>query len=246
MPWVRIRKFLRPLRRLFHKDRNRFLNRVAGVVHVGANVGQEREDYRRRGLRVLWVEPIPEVFARLQANIAGLPEQRAMLALVTDVDGGQYVFHVSNNDGASSSILDLKLHKDVWPAVEYSADIVLESVSLPSLFARAGLDSRQYQALVLDTQGSELMVLRGSLPLLGHFRFIKIEVPDFEAYAGCCQLADVAGFMAQNGFRERSRHAYARRAQGGSYYDVVYERKRWPGRWRRPLARRDAESKRCG
>lgn len=60
------------------------------------------------------------------------------------------------------------------------------------------------------------------------------------------RVAGGAGFMARNGFRERSRHAFARRAQGGSYYDGVYERKRWPGRWRRPLASRDAESKRCG
>ena len=46
----------------------------------------------------------------------------------------------------------------------------------------------------------------------------------FESYAGCCQLKDIEAFLVLHGFREVSRHKFAQRAQGGGYYDVVYQR----------------------
>src|SRR5918993_5813804 len=53
-----------------------FLRDTRGVIHVGAHVGQERERYSQYGLRVLWVEPLPDHFAALQRNIAAYRDQR--------------------------------------------------------------------------------------------------------------------------------------------------------------------------
>lgn len=197
---------------------------VRGVVHVGANVGQERELYARHGLDVLWIEPIPDVFARLTANLARFPRQRALECLVTDRDDASYEFNVANNDGESSSILALKEHKDVWPKVAFTTTITLKSSTLSTLLAREGIDPARYDALVMDTQGSELLVLKGAEPLLDGFRFVKTEVPDFEAYAGCAKLEDIERYLTSRGFREVSRHCFATRAGGGHYYDVVYGR----------------------
>lgn len=91
----------------------------------------------RRGLEVLWVEPIPEVFARLAHNIKPHPRQKALMALVTDEDGREYDFHVSSNHGASSSIFELARHRELWPHVDFSSTIRLTSVTLPTLLARA-------------------------------------------------------------------------------------------------------------
>ena len=219
-----ITPYFRRARRARKGGPDSFLGRVTGIVHVGANTGQERELYASLGLRVIWVEPIPQVFAELSANIQGLRGQRALQALVTDVDGKEYEFHVASNSGLSSSILDFKEHGDIWPDVHYASTIRLRSLTLASLLERERVNPRKYQALVMDTQGSELLVLRGSLPILRHFRFIKTEVPDFEAYAGCCQLSDIGEFMAGNGYEEISRNEFARRDGGGSYFDVVYRR----------------------
>ena len=205
-------------------DPDGFLREVSGVVHVGANTGQERALYAGLGLRVLWVEPIPEVFETLLANLRGYREQRALRCLVSDSDGAEYQFHVASNRGASSSILDLKLHREVWPHVSYERTIRLRSRTLASLLAEERIGPGTYDALVVDTQGAELLVLRGALPILRHFAYIKVEVPDFESYAGCCQLGDVASFLAEHGYREHSRRTFAKRAAGGSYYDVVYKR----------------------
>jgi FkbM family methyltransferase len=203
---------------------DRFLRKVTGVIHVGANTGQERERYARRGLAVLWIEPIPDVFATLRANLRGFDRQRALEYLVTDKDGAEYEFHIANNEGQSSSIMDFKDHRDIWPKVAYTGSIRLKSTTLKSLLDKERIDVAQYDALIMDTQGSELLVLKGAEPVLRNFKYIKTEIADFESYAGCCQLPEMEAFMTRHGYREFSRYKAATRLAGGNCYDIVYER----------------------
>jgi len=220
----KIRGGLRWLKSKFQSDPDKFLSKASGVIHVGANVGQERELYAQHGLRVVWIEPIPETFQTLQANIRNYPQQAAVHCLVTDKDDAEYQFHISNNDGLSSSILDLKDHQDIWPEVNFKQTITLRSATLETLVQREQINTTQYNTLIMDTQGAEMLVLKGAVSLLPHFRFVKAEVPDFEAYVDCCQVNDLAQFMTEQGYREYSRSRFAKRADGGSYYDIVYER----------------------
>jgi len=221
-----VRGVLRRARSLVTPVPESFLENARGVIHVGANTGQERDFYERYRLPVIWIEPVPEVFDQLKGNLRGYARQRAFRYLVTDADDQEYAFHVSNNDGKSSSILELKLHKDIWPEVAFTKSVMLRSVTLPSLLRREGVDIRNYDTLIMDTQGSELLVLKGAVPILPDLTFVKTEVSDFESYEGCCQLEDVGRFLEQHGFAERERHPFARRAEGGVYYDVTYERTR--------------------
>jgi FkbM family methyltransferase len=207
----------------YHQDP--FLLDARGVIHVGASFGQERELYQSLGLPVVWVEPIPEVFAQLRQNIATFHRQIAVQALLTDRDGVEYTFHISNNEGMSSSILELDLHRDIWPDVDYTHEIQLISKTLPALLIENAVDPAAYDALVMDTQGSELLILQGATPVLHHFRYIKTEAPDFESYRGCCLVSDLAQFLDGHGFDEHARHKFAERKQGGSYYDVVFARR---------------------
>jgi len=220
---------LRTLRRKlidrpFWIDHDAHLNDCKGVIHIGANVGQERHDYARRGLRVLWVEPIPEVFTQLESNIAGVPLQRAVQALVTEHAGEQHQLKVASNNAGSSSILPMKLHAQVWPEVHFERAITLHSESLPTLLRHFDIRAEDYDFLTIDTQGAELMVLRGALPLLHHFRYVQVEVADFEAYAGGCLLNEIEGFFAAHGFVEHTRHRFATRPGIGSFFDIVYRR----------------------
>lgn len=222
---VKLRGILGWFQSNLKRDPDRFLRKTSGVIHVGANIGQERERYKMHSLPVIWVEPIPEIFETLKANLTDFPQQRAFQYLVTDQDDQEYQFHIANNYGLSSSILDLKLHKDIWPSVAYERTITLRSKTLASLLAAECIDPRHYDVLVMDTQGTELLVLKGAIPILQNFTYIKTEVADFESYTGCCLLAEFASFLKRYGFREYSRRKFAERAEGGSYYDIVYKRK---------------------
>ena len=220
-----VKAVLRRVRAALRRNPDRFLRDVRGVIHVGANVGQERELYRRLGLSAIWIEPIPDVFAILKENIRHFDDQRAFQCLITDRDDQEYQFHVANNQGASSSILELKQHKDIWPEVSYTRTIALRSLTLTSLLQREKIALSGREALVMDTQGSELLVLKGALPIIDRFRYVKTEVADFESYEGCCQLAGMDAFMEEHGFRKFSRRRFAERKGGGTYFDVVYKKR---------------------
>ena len=210
---------------VFRVDRNSFLRKSSGVIHVGANAGQERAIYAKHDLDVIWIEPIPDVFLQLKRNLGGFSKQRAYQYLITDKDNEKYIFHVSDNNGASSSILELNAHKELWPTVSYQASIVLQSLTLASFVKKEGLDINEYDVLIIDTQGTELLVLKGAESLLGAFEYIQTEAPDFESYSGCCQIQDIEGFLNKYGFRECHRNRFASKQGVGSYYNIVY--KKW-------------------
>lgn len=220
-----MKRLARRLVGLFKRHPEYFLGRVKGVIHVGANIGQERDIYASRGLNVLWIEPIPVVFGRLKDRIEPYPDQRAVNRLVTDVDGKEYSFHLSSNDGASSSIYNLADHRKIWPEVTFTETVKLESITLASLVERERIDLDRYDALILDTQGSELLVLKGAATLLHRFAFIKTEAADFESYEGCCRLADIDDFLKDRGFKRTATKRVAHKAGVGSYYEVSYERR---------------------
>lgn len=201
-----------------------FLRDISGVLHVGANIGQERGIYAQYNLDVLWIEPIPEVFYNLNKNLEDYPRQVAYQYLITDTDYGEYTFYIANNNGESSSILNLNLHKDVWPEVVYERAIILKSLTLATFVQKENIDLDKYDALIMDTQGSELLVLKGGQVLLNRFKYIKTEVPNFASYSDCCQLADVESFLMQHGFQEYSRNQFASHKDGGAYFDIVYKR----------------------
>src|ERR1700681_3357435 len=64
--------------------RRNFLHKITGLIHVGANIGQERDMYAALNLDVIWIEAIPDVFEQLVANLAGFPKQRAYHLLITE------------------------------------------------------------------------------------------------------------------------------------------------------------------
>lgn len=230
---TKIKAILRGERPIIKRPVNSFLRRVSGVIHVGANSGQERETYDAHGLRVFWIEPIPEIFNELQENIREYPRQRAVNHLVSDQDNKEYQFHIANNKGESSSIFELKHHKDIWPKIDYERNITMRSKTLPSVLAVENMDPGLYDALIMDTQGAELLILKGARGLLEKFRFIKLEVPDFEAYEGCCQLSEVEGFLSAFGYKEYARFKFKEWKQGGGYYDVVYRKNMFLVVWRK-------------
>jgi FkbM family methyltransferase len=193
-----------------------------GVIHIGANDGGARRPYAERGVNVLWIEPDPDVFARLSANIAGLPKQRALNYLVVDRDLTPYPFNVSSNQGLSSSILPYAGLKDIWPDIEVVATRTIVGRTLPAILEKEGIDLGDYDAMLVDTEGSEQMVLTGAAPLLRHFRWIRVEAAEFETFVGSPTVESIGRFMRDHGFREWGRRQFATHPAGGGFFDVLY------------------------
>jgi FkbM family methyltransferase len=208
-----------------------YLGRVTGVIHVGANSGQERELYAKYKLKVLWIEPLPNIFEQLCKNIRSFPDQTAVNHLITDKDGVEYIFHVAGNEGQSSSILELARHTEIWPDIHYVSELKLKSITLDSLLKNIGDANSSYQALVMDAQGSELLVLKGAAKSLSQFKFIRTEAADFESYTHCARVEDLTSYLIQYGFKLIRSDKFAESSKGGQYFDLLYRKRRsWRSR----------------
>lgn len=210
---------------LIRPDKDSFLWQVPGVIHVGAHAGHERRHYIEKLLSVVWVDAHPVAFAELKKNIEMFPEHTAIQALVTRRDGEKHMFHLSEGSGAASSILPLHDVNAIWPDVRYETAIELTGVTLPTLLSNHGINVSDHPALVLDTQGSELMILEGAQPIIRDFLYVKTEVADFEAYKGCALLHNIDEFMMQNGFIRVATQPFASDGGSRNYYDVIYRRR---------------------
>lgn len=211
----------------WRKDLNHiddFLRTIYGVIHVGGSVGQEHHLYDKHGLSVIWIEALDSAFQELTDVIQELPNQVAFRRLITDRDSTNYPFYVSNNQGISSSIFKPTGHKEIWPQVTFDETIELESSTLSTLFKEEKIDVSLYQALVLDTQGSELLVLKGLGDLITTFKYIKTEATDFEAYEGCCLMEELDSYLTKFGFKKIITEDMTDRAEGGNFYDILYAR----------------------
>jgi hypothetical protein len=113
---------------------------------------------------------------------------------------------------------------EMYPHIAYKGSITMRGTTLDSILTVEDVDLRKYDAVVLDTQGSELKILNGAESVLPNFKFVKVEAPDFESYKGCCQIVELSAFMFSRGFRERSRHPITHAPGIGTYFDVIYER----------------------
>jgi FkbM family methyltransferase len=178
---------------------------------------------------MIFIEAIPEISQILKQKTACLKKSVALNYLVTDKDDEMYDFKVSNNRGGmSSSIYDLKDHNKVCGNVCMVRTIKLKSITLPTMLQRENLNIDDYDSLVMDTQGSEFLVLKGAQQIINKFKYIVTEVADFESYAGCGQLKDIEPFMQANNFEEHYRQIQRSTVGIGSYWDIVYRRKSCP------------------
>ena len=199
-------------------------DKVTGVIHVGAHYGEERDYYRELGIKVVWVEALQENYEKLNVNLDRYSHQKAYRRLLTDKLGKEYKFMVTSNEAASSSIYEFKYHSDIWPGVKRVSETSLISTTLYDFCREVDLPLKDYNGLVIDTQGSELLVLIGAAPIISNFDYIKVEAADFESYEGGCQLSDIETFMENNGFKEVDRQVQIAKQEVGTYYDIEYRK----------------------
>ena len=170
-----------------------------GVLHVGAHFGQEAEEYAFIGCnRMIFIEAIPDIYEQLKRNLEPYLDAMAINACISDVDGDTTWFNISNNEGQSSSLLELGIHKTEHPDVMYSDRIEVTTTRLDTLFNDFPLEC---EMLNLDLQGAELMALKSLGSRLDEFKWLYIEVNKAPVYVGCPLVEEIDSYVAQFGFR---------------------------------------------
>jgi len=175
---------------------SRYNLKINGVLHLGANEGQERFLYNDLiDGEILWVEAIPFVFDKLKENIESFKKQTAIKACVSDVDGKVVVFNISDNEAQSSSMLEFGVHEQIHPNVHFIDCITLTTIRLDTLFNLLERDISKINFLNLDLQGAELLALKGMGKLINQFDYVLTEINAVHTYKNCALVGEIDEFL---------------------------------------------------
>lgn len=173
-----------------------------GIIHVGANEGQEFEAYQAANpSTVLWIEPISNVYEKLCSRISSDKSHYAVQHCCSDVNGEEVKFNVANLGGLSSSMLPLgESMKQSYPGISYVDSFKILTRTLDSILEE-GFAGKRFDLLVMDTQGAELKVLQGAHQLLKRVRYIYTEVSEDPLYEGGCTFEQIDSLLKVYGFK---------------------------------------------
>jgi FkbM family methyltransferase len=178
------------------KEIEPFLKNLKGAIHVGANIGEERDWYQKQGFeKVIWFEPNKSLFPVLVENLKEYPNQIAFNLGIHDYlkEG---TLHISDNDGQSSSLLELGLHKKYHPNVRYIGDQIVALTRLDYILKDTGENIKSFNFLNIDVQGTELNVLKSLGDQIDKLDYIYLEVNDQEVYKGCALLPEIDNYLS--------------------------------------------------
>lgn len=177
--------------------------RINFVLHVGGHVGQECATYDLLGIRkVVWVEGDPDLYLRLRKNIGQFHGQSAYCCLVTEADGQRVKLHRTNNDGQSSSVLEINDEKmsEEYPGLSVSSIVEMKGSRLDTFIKNNNINLSSCNLLSLDVQGYELAALRSLGSMLGRFEVVCSEVNLTRIYRGGTLLHQLEAYLVRHGF----------------------------------------------
>lgn len=148
------------------------------VLDVGANKGQFTQKILQHGYCGIAIsfEPGAEAHKKLSANAADHPRWIVHpRSAVGSKNAQETVLFVSNNDGVSSSVLEMQqLHITNFPESSTAYKETCPMICLDSIIDTYDLLSKN-TFLKIDTQGYEKSVLEGAKNLLPHVAGVMLE-----------------------------------------------------------------------
>lgn len=196
-----------------------------GIIHIGAHRGSERFIYDWLGKNVIWVEANPKIFYDLQVNISEFKYQKVFNYLLHSSIGKKINFYLSSNDGASSSIYEFskdfkekKIHfENKVRNIVMNKKVILITNTLDNLIKEHKVEISNFDHLVIDVQGAELDVLKGSTNFLNKCKSIYIEVSTENFYEKSPQWHDIKKFL--NGL-----NFYESRSPIKNHDDIIFKK----------------------
>jgi FkbM family methyltransferase len=128
---------------------------------------------------------------------------------------GPVEFTITNFDQASSLLKPTRALARF--TIQEDRVITVPGKTLDELLKERNLMPEWFNFLVMDTQGAELLALKGAVGLLPHVDAVCTEVNFEELYQGGAQIDEIDDFLASYGFRR----VYAS-SRDRAWADAVY------------------------
>jgi FkbM family methyltransferase len=176
-----------------------------GVLHIGANVGEEAPVYLELGVKKqIWIEGDSGTFQKLQNNLVSNPEAHPYCFVVSD-SAEKVKFNISSNASQSSSILEFGTHATVHPDVTFVRSeerypLTIESFYWSLIRDEEWFEQGDYDFLNIDLQGAEMKALKGMGDFLHLFKWAYLEVNKAHLYVGCPLVEELDEYLLKFGF----------------------------------------------
>lgn len=171
---------------------------IKGVIHIGAHFGQEFEIYEKLTIdNLIFFEPMPKAFEILTQKIGN----KAILAntALGNIIGDMEMFTETSNQGMSNSLLEPDYHLNQHPGIQFTGKQKVPVTKLDVFMENQ--DKSKYNCIVIDVQGYELEVFKGSSNYLNDIDYIMTEVNREELYKGCARVEDLDSFLSGYKFK---------------------------------------------
>lgn len=185
---------------------NKYKLRPKGIIHIGAHKAEELNDYlAARVFDIIWIEGNSKLYSDLKSKLKFLTDNKVFNAIISDTDGQEVTFHITNN-GESSSILELERHKIHHPQIHVTESVVGKTTTFDTLAKENNLDLSKYDFLNLDIQGAELLALKGMPNTLKSIKYLYTEVNTGEVYKNCAKMDEMDEYLKTFGFERVETH----------------------------------------
>ena len=162
-----------------------------GIMHVGAHECEEIHIYEKHLPRnkILWVDALYDKVELCKSRYNDLLIECAVVS-----DKNEIVNWNCSNNGQSSSIFNLGLHKIFHPDIHYVTSEQREAIPLSNFIGNYDIS---YNFINLDIQGAELKALKGMESYLNDVDYIYTEVNCDYVYEGCALINEIDEYLLQ-------------------------------------------------
>ena len=171
--------------------------KINKCIHIGAHKCEELPIYITMGFAkddIIWIEGNDDMVAVAKNNNISVHNY-----IITDKDYSEVILYKAN-DTASSSILDMSRHTEVYPDISYVNSTKSKSITIDTFFDIQGIKADEYNFLNIAIQGAELMALRGATNYLKYAKAIYIKIHEIELYKNCPGVKDIDDFLRDYNF----------------------------------------------
>jgi FkbM family methyltransferase len=172
------------------------------IFDVGACRGEMARDFLRRypGTRLVAFEPEPENARHALEVLAPHRDRATLEAFALSDRSGTVRFHVNSHHG-THSLHEIGAQRYWAGHAEARDTIEVRTATLDDYCAQNGI--HEIDILKLDTQGSELSILRGASLLLstGRIAMIRCEVEIYPLYSDQPLFHDILAWLNRFGYK---------------------------------------------
>jgi FkbM family methyltransferase len=166
-----------------------------GILHVGAHECEEIYAYEKYISRnkILWIDALQDKVELSRQKYSDILIEQAVVS-----DKYEIVKFNRSNNGQSSSILELGLHKVFHPQVWYTESFSCETKLLKDIICKYDIP---YNFINLDIQGAELKALKGMEEYLPNIDYIYTEVNSDYVYKDCALIGELDEYLGKFGLK---------------------------------------------